>query len=79
MTPIEKAVFWTEFAMRHQGGVQYKSTLKPSFFCWIKHLCIDVLFYFSLLVFVVLWGILKLFKIFYQSFCKSDGVKSKTE
>ncbi|XP_076065879.1 UDP-glycosyltransferase UGT5-like isoform X2 [Oratosquilla oratoria] len=53
-TPIDRAVWWTEYVIRHQGA--------PSLRCpgadlsWIEYLCLDILFLAHLVVFTFFWA-----------------------
>ncbi|XP_076063299.1 UDP-glucosyltransferase 2-like [Oratosquilla oratoria] len=61
-TPLERAVWWTEYAIRHPGA--------PSLRCpamdlsWIEFLCLDVIFLFHALLFALLWAVKKLLSKF---------------
>ncbi|XP_076065862.1 UDP-glycosyltransferase UGT5-like [Oratosquilla oratoria] len=71
-TPINRAVWWTEYVIRHQGA--------PALRCpgadlsWIEFLCLDVLFLAHLVVFTLFWGAKKLLAIA----CR-DNKKEKEE
>ncbi|XP_076048216.1 UDP-glycosyltransferase UGT5-like [Oratosquilla oratoria] len=56
-SPVDRAVWWTEYVIRHQGA--------PSLECpgrhlsWTEFLLIDVIFLLHVVVFVVVWLLLK--------------------
>lgn len=80
MSPVEKAVFWSEFAMRHQGGSYYKSSLEPTSLDWLKYYCIDFIVYFCIICFLFI-RFTKNAALFIVSklTSDSDGLKKKTE
>lgn len=77
MTPLETAVFWTEFAMRHNGGSYYKSTIPPSFFGWIKDYCIDFMLYISLAIVIIFLTVIRLISFIISKFKGISGAITK--
>lgn len=75
LTPIEKAVFWSEFAMKHHGGSYYKSTLTPTYFDWVKYYCIDFIIYCCIFSCVLVKSVVRMICFYSQS----NHVKRKTE
>ncbi|XP_076063030.1 UDP-glucosyltransferase 2-like isoform X2 [Oratosquilla oratoria] len=69
-TPIERAVWWIEYVLRHQGA--------PSLRCpgadlsWIEYFCLDVLFIVYVILFAGYWFFKKLF-------CKLFGKKKEKQ
>lgn len=57
-TPLEKAVWWTEYVIRHKGAPQLKST--GSDLSWVQYLMIDIIIPMQILMFFVFWIIYKL-------------------
>nr|XP_045606496.1 UDP-glycosyltransferase UGT5-like [Procambarus clarkii] len=56
--PLETAVFWTEYVMRHRGAPQLRSPAAD--LSWVEFLMVDVLACLSLAVLLLLCGLRKL-------------------
>ncbi|MCL4155844.1 UNVERIFIED_CONTAM: hypothetical protein GTU68_020547, partial [Idotea baltica] len=74
--PLEKAVWWTEYAIRHKGTPQLKSP--GASLGWIEYLNIDVIIAIQIAVFV-LFKILKMLvkTLLFLCFSKSKPEKKK--
>ena len=72
-SPVERAVYWTEYVIRHQGAVHLRSPELD--LSWIQLLHLDILFLMHLLIFVV-YKILK--KILGLCFNNESKMKVKT-
>lgn len=75
-TPQERAVFWTEYVIRHQGAPQLKSPAAQ--LSWVEFLMLDVLGH---LLLALLLFILVIWQLMWKASCVlfGDRAKEKTD
>lgn len=73
--PLDKAVFWTEYAVRHKGA-PHLSLLARSM-PWYKKAQLDVYLFLSLIVLHILFIVFKVLQWLWRRWRKED-IKTKT-
>ncbi|XP_074551633.1 UDP-glucuronosyltransferase-like [Halichoeres trimaculatus] len=75
--PLDLAVFWTEFVMRHKGASHLRVAAHE--LNWIQYHCLDVIGFFVFILLTVVWVILKCFSLCFRK-CRGKGsAKRKKE
>uniref|UniRef100_A0A1B6DR56 UDP-glucuronosyltransferase n=1 Tax=Clastoptera arizonana TaxID=38151 RepID=A0A1B6DR56_9HEMI len=62
ITPMEKAVYWIEYVLRHQGAPHLKTAALE--LSWFQYYSIDIFIFLLLIVLLVMWLLLKIIAIF---------------
>lgn len=77
MTGLEKAVWWTEYVLRHKGAKHLRSGAidLPLY----QYFLLDVLGLLSAICFLITWIAVKLSKFIFGRICKSFFHRKKTE
>ncbi|XP_041663088.1 UDP-glucuronosyltransferase-like [Cheilinus undulatus] len=75
--PLELAVYWTEFVMRHKGASHLRVAAHD--LNWIQYHCLDVIGFLVLIVLTVLWLTLKAFLFCSRKCCRKESAKRKKE
>ena len=76
-TPLERAVWWVEYALRHDGAQFLKpQSMNLTFF---QYNLIDVILFLSLVLMIMIFLIIKCCKCFRRLCCYKSGIKPKTE
>lgn len=73
ITPMEKAVFWVEYVMRHKGARHLRTEAYKM--PWYSYYCLDVLFILLSVVTVLLLSIVAVFRFL----CRQRQRKIKTK
>lgn len=72
VSPLDEAVFWMEYAVRNKGAPHLKSASR--YIPWYEYLLLDVFICAALLLFIVLFVIVKIIKFILSIVC--DNTKS---
>ncbi|XP_042351838.1 UDP-glucuronosyltransferase-like [Plectropomus leopardus] len=75
--PLDLAVFWTEFVMRHKGAAHLRVAAND--LNWIQYHCLDVIGFFVLIIVTVLWVTLKCCLCCTRKCCRKRTAKKKRE
>ncbi|XP_072301269.1 UDP-glucuronosyltransferase-like [Eucyclogobius newberryi] len=75
MPPLDLAVFWTEFVMRHKGADHLRVAAHD--LNWIQYFCLDVLAFLGLIVTTVVWLTVKCCLFCTRKCCGRGTVKNK--
>jgi glucuronosyltransferase len=70
-TPLERAVFWTEYVIRHRGAVHLRSAARKLNF--IQYHSIDVFGFISAVLIVLITSLVVLLKFAYKKICKKSN------
>ncbi|CAL9690562.1 unnamed protein product [Knipowitschia caucasica] len=73
--PLDLAVFWTEFVLRHKGADHLRVAAHN--LNWIQYFCLDVLGFLVLIVFIVVWITVKCCLFCTRKCCGRGTVKKK--
>uniref|UniRef100_A0AAV2JYY0 glucuronosyltransferase n=1 Tax=Knipowitschia caucasica TaxID=637954 RepID=A0AAV2JYY0_KNICA len=73
--PLDLAVFWTEFVLRHKGADHLRVAAHN--LNWIQYFCLDVLAFLALIVFIVVWITVKCCLFCTRTCCGRGTVKKK--
>ena len=76
MKPLDRAVFWIEFVMRHKGAKHLRPALHD--LTWFQYHSLDVIGFLLACVATVVFVITKCFLFCYRKFAKT-GKKQKRE
>lgn len=77
VSPRDRAVFWTEYVIRHQGGPKLRCPAAK--LSWIEFLMLDVIAVLGVLIIVVYLIIRKLFSILYSCIFVTNLTKTKKD
>ncbi|XP_068184608.1 UDP-glucuronosyltransferase-like [Antennarius striatus] len=75
--PLDLAVFWTEFVMRHKGAAHLRVAAHE--LNWVQYHSLDVLGFFFILLLAVLWLTLKCCLLCKQRCFRNGATKKKRE
>ncbi|XP_030613831.1 UDP-glucuronosyltransferase-like [Archocentrus centrarchus] len=75
--PVDLAVFWTEFVMRHKGASHLRVAAHD--LNWIQYHSLDVLLFFAVILITVLWMTLKCVRFGIRKCCRKGTAKRKSE
>ncbi|XP_065818261.1 UDP-glucuronosyltransferase-like [Labrus bergylta] len=75
--PLELAVFWTEFVMRHKGASHLRVAAHE--LNWIQYHCLDVISFLLMILFTVLWVTLKCCMFCFKKCCRRESAKKKKQ
>lgn len=75
--PVDLAVFWTEFVMRHKGASHLRAAAHD--LNWIQYHSLDVLLFFAVILITVLWMTLKCCSFCIHKCCRKRTAKRKSE
>ncbi|XP_070693951.1 UDP-glucuronosyltransferase-like [Pempheris klunzingeri] len=75
--PLDLAVFWAEFVMRHKGAEHLRVAAHE--LNWIQYHCLDVIGLLVIIVLTVLWLTLKCCLLCTRRCCRRGTVKRKRE
>ncbi|XP_020494108.2 UDP-glucuronosyltransferase-like [Labrus bergylta] len=75
--PLELAVFWTEFVMRHKGASHLRVAAHE--LNWIQYHCLDVIGFLLMILFTVLWVTLKCCMFCFRKCCRRESAKKKKQ
>ncbi|XP_069554762.1 UDP-glucuronosyltransferase-like [Brachyistius frenatus] len=75
--PLDLAVFWTEFVIRHKGAAHLRVAAHD--LNWIQYHCLDVIGLLVLIVLTVLWVTLKCCLFCTRKCCRKGTAKRKSE
>ena len=70
ITPQQSVVYWTEYVLRHNGASHFKSPASKLYL--YQYWLLDVVFVFSLISGIILYLIIRIFKIFYTYFTSNE-------
>ncbi|CAJ1071328.1 LOW QUALITY PROTEIN: UDP-glucuronosyltransferase-like [Xyrichtys novacula] len=73
--PLDLAVFWTEFVMRHKGASHLRVAAHE--LNWIQYHCLDVIGFFIVILLTVVWLMLKCCSVCFHKCCKKEKAKMK--
>lgn len=73
--PLDLAVFWTEFVMRHKGAEHLRVAAHD--LNWVQYHSLDVLAFLALIVTAVVWVLLKCCLFCFRKCCRWGTVKRK--
>ncbi|XP_034549108.1 UDP-glucuronosyltransferase-like [Notolabrus celidotus] len=71
--PLELAVFWTEFVMRHGGASHLKVSAHD--LNWIQYHCLDVIGLFIIIILTVVWVTLKCCSFCFRKCFRKESAK----
>lgn len=74
-SPLERAVFWTEYVLRHNGGQHLQSPAKEMTF--IRYYLIDVILLAVVLIYLILYLCYFVFKLSSRIFLCKYKIKIK--
>lgn len=77
MTPMDQAVFWVEYVMRHKGAAHLRTEAYKM--PWYSYYCVDVFLFLLTIVSLVLFSIYGIFKLCCRSKGKSNLQKTLTK
>jgi hypothetical protein len=75
-TPLETAIFWTEYVIRHKGAPHLRSAAVD--LAWYQYLLLDVVAVVVTFVAMVLWVVYALFKKLIGIYSRSNCNKLKS-
>lgn len=75
--PLDLAVFWTEFIMRHKGAGHLRVAAHE--LNWIQYHCLDVIGFLVIILLTVLWVTLKCCLFCARKCCRKGTAKKKKE
>uniref|UniRef100_UPI0037E7357E UDP-glucuronosyltransferase-like n=1 Tax=Semicossyphus pulcher TaxID=241346 RepID=UPI0037E7357E len=75
--PLDLAVFWTEFVMRHKGAEHLRVAAHE--LNWIQYHSLDVMGFFVLILLTVLWLTLRCCSFCFRKCCRKESAKRKKE
>jgi len=74
--PLDRAVFWTEYVLRHNGAPHLRSPARDLNF--VQYHSLDVIFTFLAVISLVLYIIFSVFRMCLRRLCGSSSSKSHT-
>lgn len=77
LQPLDLAVFWTEFVIRHKGAAHLRVAAHE--LNWIQYHCLDVMGFFAIILLTVLWVTLKCCLFCTRKCCRKETAKRKRE
>ncbi|XP_071371324.1 UDP-glucuronosyltransferase-like [Centroberyx affinis] len=75
--PLDLAVFWTEFVIRHKGATHLRSAAHD--LNWIQYHSLDVIGFFAVILITVIWVTLKCCLFCVHKCCRKETAKRKRE
>ena len=72
--PVEKAVFWTEYVIRHDGAPHLRSPERD--LTWVQLLHLDILAALHVLIFVIYKTLKKGFTVIFKSSKQNKKIKT---
>uniref|UniRef100_A0A3B4ASE5 UDP-glucuronosyltransferase n=1 Tax=Periophthalmus magnuspinnatus TaxID=409849 RepID=A0A3B4ASE5_9GOBI len=75
VSPLDLAVFWTEFVMRHNGADHLRVAAHD--LNWIQYFCLDVLAFLALIVITVVWLTVKCCLFCTRKCCRRTAKKKQ--
>nr|CAN88915.1 UDP-glucuronosyltransferase [Platichthys flesus] len=75
--PLDLAIFWTEFVIRHKGAAHLKIAAHE--LNWVQHHSLDVIGFILLILLTVLWVTLKCCLLSTRRCCRRGTAKTKSE
>lgn len=69
LSPLESAVYWTEYVIRHKGAPHLKSAAVELY--WYQYLLIDVILFILIIGFLFLYVTQKIVKYVYKKYIHS--------
>ncbi|XP_049904933.1 UDP-glucuronosyltransferase-like [Epinephelus moara] len=75
--PLDLAVFWSEFVIRHKGAAHLRVAAHE--LNWIQYHCLDVIGFLALILLTVLWVTLKCCLFCIRKCCRTGTAKRKQE
>ncbi|XP_023280652.1 UDP-glucuronosyltransferase-like [Seriola lalandi dorsalis] len=75
--PLDLAVFWTEFTMRHKGATHLRVAAHE--LNWIQYHSLDVICFFVIILLTVLWVTLKCCLFCTRKCCRKGTAKRKSD
>lgn len=77
MTPMDQAIFWVEYVMRHKGAPHLRTEAYKM--PWYSYYCVDVFLVFLMLVSLLFFSTYGIFKLCCKSKGKSNQQKTLTK
>ncbi|XP_068089221.1 UDP-glucuronosyltransferase 2A2-like isoform X2 [Hyperolius riggenbachi] len=65
--PLDRAVFWIEFVMRHKGAKHLRPASHD--LTWYQYHCLDVIGFLTICLFIIVYIIYKIFSFFCRKCC----------
>nr|XP_020450405.1 UDP-glucuronosyltransferase-like [Monopterus albus] len=75
--PLDLAVFWTEFVIRHKGAAHLRVAAHD--LNWIQYHSLDVICFLVIILLTFLWVTLKSCLFCIRTFCRNEMTKKKSE
>ncbi|KAK4324252.1 hypothetical protein Pmani_005092 [Petrolisthes manimaculis] len=76
-TPKERAVYWTEYVIRHKGAPQLKCPAAE--LSWVEFLMLDVLAVLLVVLLITIYFLYRIFRVILAKIFGHQKVKSKLE
>nr|XP_045586771.1 UDP-glucuronosyltransferase 1A5-like [Procambarus clarkii] len=76
-SPRDRAVFWTEYVIRHRGAPQLRSPAAQ--LSWVEFLMLDVLLLLHLALFLLVFILRRIFTVISAKIFGSNDIKKKTD
>lgn len=73
MEPLEKAVYWTEYVLRHKGALHLSNPSRH--LTWYQRELFDVYLVLLLIIFIPFWIIIRIVKMIYRRCIKTKSKK----
>lgn len=76
MSPLETAIYWTEYVARYNGAPNLLATSvqKP----WYQQLQLDVLVFVGLVLYILTYALLKILSAICCCCCQNDDISQRT-
>ena len=77
MSPQDRAIYWTEYVIRHKGATHLRSPALH--LSWIEVLHLDIIFCFHLVVLILVYTIKKTLGVMRNCIAPQNNNKRKSE
>lgn len=78
MTPVERAVFWTEYAMKHGGTNHYQSSSRSTNVSWFQYYSLDTIGTLGLFLFFAICLVMKILFLLWGFMVGDRAIRSKS-
>lgn len=65
MKPMERAIYWVEYVIRHKGAPHYHSIATE--LTWYQYICLDVILFFLIQFYLIYFTIKIVIRLLFKS------------